>query len=112
MNDATGGTTTQTDGKSTSLKRKLMKPITAHGQTYSELTFREPTAEDIERVGLPCTIKVGVEEFEIKHDAKAWLAMMSNLATVPPSSIRQLDPRDYSSIIWLLQGYFLPTFQE
>lgn len=100
------------EAKPQQLTRKLLKPIRAHGETYSELKFKEPTAEDLERVGIPCVFKVGVEEIDIKHDQKVWVQMMSNLAAVPPSSIRQMDPRDFASCIWMLQGFFLPVFSD
>jgi hypothetical protein len=35
-------------------------------------------------------------------------AMMSRLASVPPSSIRMLNPKDWNSIAWQLVPFFTP----
>jgi hypothetical protein len=92
---------------------KLRKPIQANGETVSELKFREPTAGDIERCGNPVNIDFQSSDTpKMSFDAKSMTAMMSTLAAVPPSSIRQMHPRDWNSAAWNLASFFLPDMSE
>ena len=87
----------------------LRKPIIANGDEVKELTFREPTAADIERVGNPVNIDMlSGDTPKLTFDAKAMTQMMSVLAAVPPSAIRQLHPRDWNSAAWTLASFFMP----
>jgi hypothetical protein len=72
---------------------KLVKPIIAHGDEVSELTFREPTAADIEACGSPIIFHLYAEEGQPKTriEHKNMFAMMSRLAGVPPSTIKQMS---------------------
>ena len=87
----------------------LRKSIIAHGDEVKELKFREPTAGDIERCGNPVNIDFfSGETPKMTFDAKAMSAMMSLLATVPPSAIKQMHPRDWNSAAWGLASFFMP----
>ena len=92
------------------LTMALRKPVSANGEEVSELEFREPTAGDIERAGgNPITLDVfSGETPKISFDAKTMTAMMGLLAAVPPSTIRQLHPKDWNSIAWQLVHFFTP----
>jgi hypothetical protein len=72
---------------------KLQKPIIAHGDEVSELKFREPSAADIEACGSPIIFNLYAEEGQPKTriDHKNMFAMMSRLAAVPPSTIKQMS---------------------
>lgn len=87
---------------------KLRKPIIANGDEVSELSFREPTAADIERTGNPVNIDFIGDRYKVTFDAKAMTQMMSLLATVPPSTIRQMHPKDWNTAAWDLAGFFTP----
>ncbi len=90
---------------------KLRKSIIANGDEVNELTFREPTAGDIERVGSnPVNIEqVGeTSKLKVTFDAKAMSQMMSILAAVPPSSIKQMHPKDWNTAAWELTNFFMP----
>jgi len=99
------------NGASSSIVIKLRKSIIANGDEVNELTFREPTAGDIERVGSnPVNIEQIGETGKLKvtFDTKAMSHMMSILATVPPSTVRQMHPKDWNTAAWELASFFMP----
>ena len=69
----------------------------AHGDEVKQLTFREPTAADIEACGSPVIFNPWVEEGQPKTrlETKNMFAMMSRLANVPPSTIKQMNTADW-----------------
>lgn len=88
---------------------KLSKPIIANGDEVQEITFREPSAADIERVGNPVNIDMMSSDTpKVTFDAKAMTQMMSLLAAVPPSTIRQMTTRDWNTAAWNLASFFMP----
>ena len=99
------------NGEVSQITINLRKPIIANGDEVNVLNFREPTAGDIERVG---TNPVNLEQigehmkFKTTFDTKAMSQMMSILAAVPPSSIKQMHPKDWNNAAWELAGFFLP----
>ena len=100
-----------TNGVTSPIVIKLRKSIIANGDEVKELTFREPTAGDIERVGNnPVNIEQIGETGKLKvtFDAKAMSHMMSILAAVPPSTVRQMHPKDWNTAAWELASYFMP----
>lgn len=87
----------------------LRKSVIANGDEVNLLTFREPTAGDIETVGNP----VNLDFFQgdtpkATFDTKVMTKMMSQLAAVPPSTIRQMHPRDWNTAAWILAPFFMP----
>jgi hypothetical protein len=76
---------------------QLRKPVVAHGDEVRELTFREPTAADIEACGSPILFDPfapeGTPKAKIEH--RNMFAMMSRLAGVPPSTIKMMNTRDW-----------------
>ena len=91
-----------------SITVKLRKNVIANGEETDTLIFREPTAGDIERYGNPVLIDMGSDPPKISFDSKSMTQMMASLATVPPSTIRQLHPRDWNTAAWNLASFFLP----
>src|SRR4051812_44514670 len=85
---------------------KLRKSIIANGDEINEITFREPTAGDIERVGNPIIVDVFAEKPMITFDSKLMTQMMSVLAAVPPSSIRLMHTKDWNNAAWRLANFF------
>ena len=96
--------------KTSSIVQGLRKSVIANGDEVNELTFREPTAADIERAGgNPVNIDMlSSDTPKISFDVKAMTQMMALLATVPPSTIRQMHPRDWNSAAWQLAHFFTP----
>lgn len=87
----------------------LRKPIIASGDEVKELKFREPTGGDIEMVGNPVLIDMFTGDTpRITFDSKVMSAMMARLATVPPSAIRMMHPRDWNTAAWKLTNFFMP----
>ena len=91
------------------MKIKLRKKVIAHGDEVDELSFNEPTGADIERCGLPIIIDFANGEARPLIEPKAMAAMMSSLAAVPPSTIKMLNPQDWSVIAFSLMGLFTPA---
>lgn len=84
---------------------KLRNKIVANGDEVDMLTFREPTAADIERVGNPVNID---SDYKVTFDSKMMTQMMSTLAAVPPSTIRQMKSKDWNTAAWSLASFFIP----
>ena len=74
---------------------KLSKPITAHGEEVSALTFRELTLGDLEK--MPLEPKTLGDIFMVIQKA----------CDIPPSSVRQIAADDMNAISEALAD-FLP----
>lgn len=97
------------NGATSPLVVKLRKPIIANGEEVSELSFREPTAGDIERAGNPVNIDfISGDTPKLAFEAKSMSAMMAILAAVPPSTIKQMHPKDWNTAAWNLANFFMP----
>ncbi len=97
---------------------KLKKPILVMGQSRDELSFREPTAEDIERFGFPLLIDDAEVQPEvadvtrpaapdIRFDEKKMTAHLAVLSNVPIADIRKLSPGDWLRCSFALSVHFL-----
>lgn len=87
----------------------LRKAVIAHGEEIKELRFREPTAGDIETCGNPVNIDfLSGPSPKMTFNEKAMSAMMSTLAAVPPSTIKNLHTRDWNTAAWNLASFFMP----
>jgi len=89
-------------------KLPLRKKVVANGEEVDELNFREPTGGDIERIGCPIVLSVFETQPKPIYDGAIMTLMMAHLATVPPSTIRQLDPRDWQNGAMMLFHFFVP----
>jgi Phage tail assembly chaperone proteins, E, or 41 or 14 len=100
----------KTNGAVSPIVIKLRKNVIANGDEVSELTFREPTAGDIERVGNPVNLQyMANDDFtKVTFESRSMTAMMALLAAVPPSTIRQMHPKDWNTAAWLLADFFAP----
>lgn len=76
---------------------KLRKAVPANGEDVTELTFREPTVDDIIRCGDPVRLDYFSGEPKIVYNDSAVSAMMSTLAAVPPSTIKKLAMKDWKN---------------
>ncbi len=96
------------NGAASPIVVKLRKSVIANGDDVMELSFREPTAADIERAGgNPVEIVEG-SQGRIVFNVSAMTQMMVLLAAVPPSTIRQMHPKDWQNIAWSLAHFFTP----
>ncbi len=101
--------TKKANGKASPIVVGLRKAVIANGDETMELKFREPTAADIERIGNPVNIDLFSSEVpKVTFDTKAMTMMMAMLAEVPPSTIRQMHPRDWNTAAWSLAAFFMP----
>jgi hypothetical protein len=89
---------------------KLAVPIKAHGQDMHSITWREPTAGDIERAGNPIILEFREDEEypRMRFDERKMNAMIGLLAGIPPSSVKQLSAGDWQSIAFKLSRFFMP----
>jgi len=90
------------------LKHTLSTPITAGDTELKEIVFREPLGGDIAAVGLPAQLNLGAEPPTMDINARAMTAMMARLANVPPSSIGQMLPGDWTACAYMLADRFMP----
>ncbi len=87
----------------------LEKPVVAHGDEIKELSFRIPTGSDIEVAGHPVVIEwAGDGTPRFVPLERKMSAMMAQLATVPPSTIKQLTSNDWTNCAYKLLGFFVP----
>ena len=85
---------------------KLLKPIQAHGETVTELTFREPTGADITRNGFPFKYSESLDGQVRLFDAAVITKFIADLAGVPPSSVAQMTVVDYTRSMGHVVGFF------
>ena len=78
------------------------------GEEIKSLTFREPTAAEINRIGNP--IRLNWENEPIVEERKM-TAMMGALSRVQPVRLQQMDPRDWCNCAWILRPFFLPDLR-
>jgi len=87
---------------------KLRKAVHGgDGHEVMELSFREPTVEDVQRCGDPCRIDYFSGEPKVIYNDIAVSAMMSTLAAVPPSTIKSMHLKDWKNGRLLLTIPFL-----
>jgi hypothetical protein len=87
---------------------ELAREVEAHGQKIGKLVFREPTGRDLLSVGNPVIFDPVSDPPKIIHDERRMNAMLSLLASVPPSTIAMLAPRDWVTAAWGITPFFVP----
>lgn len=76
---------------------RLNQPVMVDGETLQEISLRRPKVRDrlaVERMG--------------HSDAEKEVALIANLAELPPSTIEELDLADYAKVQGVLQDFLLP----
>lgn len=71
-------------------------PIEAHGETVSELRLRKPTMGDFKATD------------GAAGDVEATIRLTATIASVPPSSIEAMDPRDFAKVQRFLAPFVSP----
>jgi tail assembly chaperone E/41/14-like protein len=78
------------------------------GQDVNSLTFREPRASEINRIGNPTRMtwdgEVLIEERKMTH-------IMAALCGILPPLLEMMDPRDWNSCALRLRKFFLPDLR-
>jgi hypothetical protein len=75
------------------------------GDMVQELTFREPTGGDINRVGNPCIVD---QYGDVIILDRKMMTMIAQLSGILQPFIEAMDPRDYNSCAYRLRGFFIP----
>lgn len=81
----------------------LTKPVTAHGQTLTQLELSEPTAEDIMELGYPFLVHQGGS---IELRPKVVGQYVVRLAKVPMPTVKQLSISDLQACTAEVMGFF------
>jgi hypothetical protein len=86
----------------------LSRPIQAHGEEIKILRWREPTGADIEKAGNPISIEVipDTGRYRVAFDEKKMAAMICQLASIPPHSVRSLRAGDWTAIATKIFRFF------
>lgn len=74
-------------------------------EEVQEITFREPTAGDINRCGNPCRID---QMGDVQIDERKMTLVIATLSGILSPNIERMDPRDWNSCAYRLRGFFLP----
>jgi hypothetical protein len=73
------------------------------------LTFREPTAEDIEMAGCPVIIDADSRgEPKVLFDEQKMNAMFARLSGLPLPFIRLMRASDWTNCAWAIAPFFVP----
>lgn len=81
---------------------KLVKAITAHGETVTEITLRTPTGDDVMELGFPFLVSDG-GTVPIASKIGRYIV---KLAGIPMSSVKQLDAQDMMLAAAEVIGFF------
>ena len=87
---------------------KLSKPITAHGEEVSEITLREPTADDVMQIGSPSLLipSADGESVGIEIRAKVIGQYIMRLASIPLPSVKAMSFSDFNRCQGVVMGFF------
>jgi hypothetical protein len=80
---------------------RLREPIEIDGELIAELKFREPTPNDLEKIGVPFIVKGETLQF----DGAKMSEMIAKLAGVEMGVVRRMRARDWSQSAWVLAQY-------
>jgi tail assembly chaperone E/41/14-like protein len=89
------------------IRLKLMhKPVRNNrDELVHELTFRQPTAGDINRYGNPVRIDFNGE---VQIDDQKMMRVIAALTGILVPNLEAMDPRDWTSCAYRLRSFFLP----
>lgn len=87
---------------------KLTKPIQAHGEELHVLELREPNYDDIVKFGMPVSFNA---RGSTQIDGVA-LEYLPELASIPPSSVKQMIPADLFKAAMLVMSFFTGSAAE
>jgi hypothetical protein len=83
----------------------LYRPIRdVDGKELTALTFREPRAAEINRIGNPTRV---LWDSEIVVEERKMTFIMASLSGILPPILEQMDPRDWNSCALRLRKFFI-----
>lgn len=82
----------------------LRFPVQAHGETVSTLTLQRPTGADLFHCGDPFA-----DGLAQSAKVRSLFALISRLAGVPESTVKQLSVQDIKTVEFLLHLFFQPS---
>ncbi|VEA60307.1 phage protein [Salmonella enterica subsp. salamae] len=82
----------------------LSKSIPAHGEEINTLELQEPTFEQIQRLGLPVSMDLN-GNFTV--NAQVAIKYIPVLASIPPSSLKDLGAYDMNNLCWGIYRFFM-----
>lgn len=97
--------------KTTDIIIDLTKPVQAHGEMLKQLKFREPTGADMMQFGERWPVQIDWTSGNVTPNPVAMAAVMSLLAAVPPSTIKMMSGKDFTTCSFALQSFFVPGAQ-
>jgi hypothetical protein len=87
----------------------LYKPIrNDRGELVNSLSFREPRASEINRIGNPTRM---LWDGEIVIEERKMTYIMAALCGILPPLLEDMDPRDWNSCALRLRKFFLPDLR-
>jgi len=87
----------------------LSKPVPAHGENVSQLTFREPTGADLAQAGMPVRFGLVDGEAGMTINPREMTAMLSRLGAVPATTIAGLSAADWTAAAYAVAPFFVPA---
>ncbi len=87
---------------------KLARPVQGHGEEIAQLSLREPTGEDAMECGYPFRTTADAKGRDIQIiDTEATSKMISALAGVPVSTVRQLAMVDWNQCLQVISLFMV-----
>lgn len=87
---------------------KLRKPVKAYNTEITEIKLRQPTGRDYLMYGNPLIVSNDNAGVHISWDPNRVIPLLAQLASVPDSTIVDLDIRDIVSLQQGIASFFLP----
>jgi hypothetical protein len=93
---------------------KLLAPVhdIQSDEMLEELSFREPTARDIIRHGVPVKWNLTASPPTPEFDPKSMREMLAACSGRLPFFFDNLKPQDFMALCWGLAPFFLPNVFE
>lgn len=85
---------------------QLRTPVQAHGEEISSIALRPPKGADIVACGYPFHIGGDEASPVMIPQAGVIARYIARLGSVPPSTVGQLDPRDFNDLLGVVGRFF------
>jgi hypothetical protein len=82
----------------------LEDPIEAHGETFHQLTIRQPNGNDLVACGIPLNFAADGGSIDVTSVA----AMISRLAGIPTNNVGAMGMRDWMACMNAIMGFINP----
>ena len=86
-----------------SITVQLSKPIVVFGDEKTEITLREPTGKDFQKIGMIMSFDA---DGNISIDAKKGIKMAETLGKLPVGSLDNLPYKDCTKIVYAMVPFF------